>query len=102
MHVLPASDDDFLEPATDEQVAFFIEVADIAGVHPTIAEGLRGFRRIVVIGGDRIGRAAEDLTGLADCYVLALRVDDAYFGKQYQAAGGSGLVQAIGGRAQGQ
>lgn len=59
--VLPAPDDEFLDPAGDVEMAVRAEPAQVPGAVPTVGERLRGGVRTVVIARHQPGAADPDL-----------------------------------------
>src|SRR5262249_44320813 len=60
--VIAAGDDQFLLAVDDEQIAFVIEVPDIARVDPAVANRLRCFFRTIAITLDHLRTADPDFT----------------------------------------
>ena len=68
--------------ADEKQVASSIEVTEVASVHPEVAPGLRGLRRVVVIAeheGERDRRAQHDLADFTGGERVVVRVHDGDF-----------------------
>ena len=71
--------DELLEPVDDEEVSLVVDVADVAGVEPSVVvDGVRGRGRVVQVARHHLRTAHPDLAVQIDADRLAvLRVDDA-------------------------
>ena len=96
--ILAAADDDVLEAIDDEQIAVFVEIADVAGAEMAVrGERCGGGGRIVPITADVRGGADRDLAALPDPPVPAVVAEDRELhDRLLRAAGGGGLVRVIG------
>src|SRR5690625_6831914 len=63
--VLPAADDDVLGPVHQEDVVFLIDVADVSGGHPAVAEGGSVVLRPLPVLPDGGGSLEPDLSHFA-------------------------------------
>ena len=80
--VFAAGDDQVVAAVEDVEVAFGVEVADVAGEQPAVAQGGgRLFRPVQVAGRDR-RPADEDIACLAGRAVGAVVADDAQLGTE--------------------
>jgi PAS domain S-box-containing protein len=75
--VLPAPDDQVLDPVDQGEVAVVVEPADIARVQPATAQYLSGFLWPAQVAAHDIGSADDDLARLPGGQKLACRVDHA-------------------------
>ncbi|MNM90031.1 hypothetical protein D3C81_1022770 [compost metagenome] len=84
--VLAAADDHVLEAVDQEDKAFFVHVAAVAGMHPAIADGLGGGFRLVPVSKHDVGSAHHDLPGRTPWDFAVLLVDDTNFDRCRSAA----------------
>src|ERR1700683_3012058 len=75
-HVLPARDDDVLEPVGDEDVSRAVTVPDVAGVQPAVLQDLGRRDGIVPVAVRHSGAADHYLARLAVRARLAAGADD--------------------------
>jgi hypothetical protein len=59
--VLPAADDDVLQPVGDRQVPVGVEPSDVSGPEPAAGQERRGVQRGVGVAGEELRAATEDL-----------------------------------------
>ena len=77
--VVAAGDDDVLCPVEQVEVTLVVEEADIAGVQPTVSQGLgRGFR-VVPIARHHYFAAGDDFTDFALRKLTVVAIDDPNF-----------------------
>ena len=84
--VLAAADHDVLQPVDDVQEPLGVDVADVAGVEPSVAE--RRLRRDLVVPVARhdLRRAHADLADLPHAERLAVGVDDLHVAGEVRTA----------------
>ncbi|MET3365119.1 hypothetical protein ABIF60_006514 [Bradyrhizobium japonicum] len=78
--LLPAAVDDVLDAADDEEIAVSVEIAEIAGPEPAVAEGGLCRRLVVVIAAAHVRSAQHDLATLAARKCTARLVHDGDLG----------------------
>src|SRR5690625_5000262 len=90
--VLPATDDDVLGPVHQEDVVFLIDVADVSGGHPAVAEGGSVVLRPLPVLPDGGGSLEPDLSHFAPGEFAARFVHRAEFDDGAEHAGAVGLA----------
>ena len=88
--VLPAADDDVLEPVGDREVPAGVDPADVPGAEPAAGQERGLVQRLVGVAGEQLGAAGEDLARLPVRHVAAVGVDQADLVAGEQAAVGLG------------
>ncbi|MHC2398896.1 hypothetical protein ACVMGC_003440 [Bradyrhizobium barranii subsp. barranii] len=63
--LLPAAVDDVLDAADDEEIAVGVEIAEVAGPKPAVAEGGPCRRLVIIIAAAHVRPAQHDLAMLA-------------------------------------
>ena len=63
--VLTAADDHVLLAIDDEETLFIVEISDIAGVIPTVAQSVAGMLRLIPVTCHHARSAHDDFTNLA-------------------------------------
>ena len=76
VHVLAAADDHVRLAVGEEQVAAFVQVAEVAGVVPAALEGYCGQLGVLPVAGHDVLAPDADLTDLARSDALVVVVDD--------------------------
>ena len=90
--LLSAAVDDVLDTADDEEIAVGVEIAEIAGPEPAVAEGGLRRRVVIIVAAAHIGSAQHDLAVLAAGERAARLVHDCDLGAR-GAADRSDLAQ---------
>ncbi|MGY3294065.1 hypothetical protein ACVWW5_006730 [Bradyrhizobium sp. LM3.4] len=90
--LLPAAVDDVLDTADDEEIAVGVEVAEIAGPEPAVAEGRLCCRLVIIVAAAHIRSAKHDFAVLAARERTASLIHDRDLGAR-GAADRSGLAQ---------
>lgn len=90
--LLPAAVDDVLDAADDEEVAVGVEIAEVAGPEPAVAEGGPCRRLVIIIAAAHVRPAQHDLAMLAARKRAARPVHDRDLGAR-SAADRSDLAQ---------
>ena len=85
--VLAARDDHVLHAVLDEDVAFVVHDAGVAGVHPAAAQRFRRFVRQVPVAAHQLRPARDDLADRAVRHGLVIVIDDAHFRPDDRPAG---------------
>ncbi len=84
-YLLAAAHDDFLEPARDAHITFFVLRTLVAGAEPAIGEGFAVGLGIVFIARSHVRAADHDLAGFAGGKQIAFIVHDCHVGTGGQA-----------------
>src|SRR5690242_2460993 len=93
--VLAAGDDEVGATVEDVEVTVRVQVAEVAGGEPAIAEGGGGLVGAIVVAGGDGGTAQGNLAGSAGGGGRAFLCEDAELDRCERAAGGAELAQGV-------
>ena len=93
--VLAAADDHVLLAVGDEEEAVVVDVADVAGVQPAVAHGVRGRLGLVPVAGHDERAVHRHLAGLTGRHLVAVGVADLELERRHRLADRRRLVDRV-------
>ncbi|MNT16146.1 hypothetical protein D3C72_1512350 [compost metagenome] len=74
--VLAATDDHVLEPVDDEQITLLVHIGGVAGVQPTLTQGVGGFFRFVPVALHDVRPPDDDLADRTARHLTPVGIDN--------------------------